>query len=112
MYRASLLAAPSIVAANGDTEGLPINLCEAQAIGLPITGFCGPGVSEAVVDRQTALLAPPGDERALAEAILCLLTDKCLASRLAAAGRRRAEEHFSLEAQTAHLEDLYTEALG
>jgi len=112
MYRASLIVAPSIVAASGDTEGLPITLCEAQAIGLPIAGFRGPGVSEAVVERQTALLVSPGDEHALAEAISCLLTDPCLAGRLAAGGRRRAEEHFSLEAQTAHLEDLYTEALG
>ena len=111
MHRASLLAAPSIVAANGDTEGLPINLCEAQAIGLPIAAFRGPGVSEAVVENETALLGPPGDERALADAISCLLTDTCLAQRLSAAGRRRAEEHFSLEAQTARLEDLYSETL-
>lgn len=111
MHRASLLAAPSIVAANGDTEGLPINLCEAQAIGLPIAAFRGPGVSEAVVENETALLAPPGDERALADAISCLLTDTCLAKRLSVAGRRRAEGHFSLEAQTARLEDLYSETL-
>lgn len=111
MYRASLLAAPSIIAASGDTEGLPITLCEAQAIGLPIAGFRGPGVSEAVVENETALLVSPGDERALAEAISCLLTDPALAGRFAAAGRSRAETHFSLEAQTARLEDLYTEAL-
>ncbi len=112
MYRASLLAAPSIIAASGDSEGLPINLCEAQAIGLPIAAFRGPGVSEAVVENETALLVPPGDDSALAEAISALLTDSCLAARLAAAGPRRAQQHFSLEAQTARLEDLYTEALG
>lgn len=112
MYRSTLLAAPSIVAANGDTEGLPINLCEAQAVGLPIAGFQGPGVSEAVIDGETALLAHPGDERALAEAISCLLSDKCLTKRLAAAGRHRAEAHFNLETQTARLEDLYTESLS
>jgi glycosyltransferase involved in cell wall biosynthesis len=112
MYRASLLVAPSIVAASGDTEGLPITLCEAQAVGLPIAGFRGPGVSEAVLENETALLVPAGDERALAEAISCILTDTCLAKRLAAAGPRRAEEHFNLGTQTDHLEDLYTEALG
>jgi glycosyltransferase involved in cell wall biosynthesis len=112
MYRATLLAVPSIVAANGDTEGLPINLCEAQAIGLPIAGFQGPGVSEAVIDGETALLAPAGDERALAKAISCLLSDKCLTKRLAIAGCRRAQAHFNLETQTARLEDLYTESLS
>lgn len=112
MYRATLLAAPSIVAANGDTEGLPITICEAQAVGLPVAGFHGPGVSEAVIDGETALLTPPGDEHALADAVSCLLSDQCLTKRLAAAGRRRAEEHFNLETQTARLEDLYTEALS
>jgi glycosyltransferase involved in cell wall biosynthesis len=112
MYRAALLVVPSIVATNGDTEGLPINLCEAQAIGLPVAGFHGPGVSEAVIDGETALLAPAGDERALAEAISCLLSDKCLTKRLTTAGCRRAEAHFNLETQTARLEDLYSEALS
>jgi glycosyltransferase involved in cell wall biosynthesis len=112
MYRAALLVVPSIAAANGDTEGLPINLCEAQAIGLPVAGFHGPGVSEAVLDGETALLTPAGDERALADAISCLLSDNCLTKRLTAAGRQRAEAHFDLATQTAHLEDLYTEALS
>jgi glycosyltransferase involved in cell wall biosynthesis len=111
MYRASVLAVPSIVATNGDTEGLPINLCEAQAVGLPIAAFAGPGVSEAVVADQTALLVAPGNHSALAAAIIRILEDSALATRLAAAGRRRAEQSFSLEKQTACLEDLYTEAL-
>lgn len=111
MYRASVLAVPSVVAASGDTEGLPITLCEAQAIGLPVAAFDGPGVSEAIAAGETGLLVQAGDERALAEAIACILQDAALAKRLAIEGRRRAEEHFSLERQTARLEDLYTEAL-
>lgn len=112
MHRASLIAAPSIVASNGDTEGLPITLCEAQAIGLPVVGFRGPGVAEAVVENETALLVPSRDERALAEGMNTVLGDPDLGVRLAVAGRRRAEALFSLETQTARLEDLYTEALG
>jgi len=111
MYRSTLLAFPSIVASNGDTEGLPITLCEAQAIGLPIAAFEGPGVYEAVIANETALLVPPRDEPALAGAISALLSDSSLAAGLAAAGRRRAEALFSLETQTAKLEDLYSEVL-
>ncbi|HEX4006914.1 MAG TPA: glycosyltransferase [Acidobacteriaceae bacterium] len=111
MHRASVLAATSVVAANGDTEGLPIVLCEAQAIGLPIAAFHGPGVDEAVVDQETALLSPSGDHAALADCIDALLNDPALAASLAAAGRRRAETHFSLSTQTALLEDIYDELL-
>jgi glycosyltransferase involved in cell wall biosynthesis len=111
MHRASVLAAPSIVAASGDTEGLPIVLCEAQAIGLPIAGFEGPGVSEAVVPCESALLAPSGDDATLADCISAILTDHDLGSRLAAAGRLRAEKYFSLAAQTAQLEAIYDEIL-
>jgi len=111
MHRASVLAAPSVVAADGDSEGLPIVLCEAQAIGLPIAGFEGPGVSEAVVPCESALLAPSGDEATLADCISAILTDQDLAARLACAGRRRAEKHFSLAAQTAELETIYASIL-
>lgn len=111
MHRASVLAFPSVVASTGDTEGLPIVLCEAQAIGLPIAAFRGPGVEEAVVRNETALLAPSGDDRALAEKISIILSDTDVAARLAAAGRMRAEAHFSLATQTARLEDLYAELI-
>jgi glycosyltransferase involved in cell wall biosynthesis len=112
MHRASVLAFPSVVASTGDTEGLPIVLCEAQSIGLPIAAFDGPGVEEAVVAGETALLVPAGDDRALSDAISAILSDTDLAVRLAAAGRQRAETHFSLATQTARLEDLYAELLA
>ena len=111
MHRATVLAAPSIVAADGDAEGLPMVLCEAQAIGLPIVAFRGPGVSEAVVENRTALLVAPGDERAFATCLSVLLDDPNIAARLSAAGRRHAEMRFSLATQTAALEYLYDEVL-
>ena len=111
MHRASVLAAPSIVAADGDSEGLPIVLCEALALGLPIAAFRGPGVSEAVIDNESALLAPSRDDAALADCISAILRDPARAASLAAAGRRRAEQHFSLAAQTALLESVCDELL-
>jgi glycosyltransferase involved in cell wall biosynthesis len=111
MRRASVLAAPSIIAASGDTEGLPIVLCEAQATSLAIAGFRGPGTSEAVIEDETARLVESGDHRALAESISVLLADPVLASRLGAAGRRRVERFFSLATQTALLEKTYLEVL-
>jgi glycosyltransferase involved in cell wall biosynthesis len=111
MHRATVLAAPSIVASSGDTEGLPIVLCEAQAMALPIAAFRDPGISEAVIDQETALLSPSADHAALAENICAILANPDLAARLGAAGHRRAQQHFSLATQTALLETTYDEVL-
>jgi glycosyltransferase involved in cell wall biosynthesis len=110
MRRAALVAVPSVVAANGDSEGLCTVACEAQAMGVPVVGFRGPGI--AVVDCETGLLVPERDEGALAEAMLTLLRDEALAARMGAAGRRHVEQFFNLRTQTALLEKKYDEVLG
>jgi colanic acid/amylovoran biosynthesis glycosyltransferase len=112
MRRAQMLVAPSVVAKNGDCEGLPTVLCEAQAMGLPVVAFREPGVTEAVVDGETALLVDPGDDEGLGTAILRLSQDALLQARLGAAGRRRAEKFFDLRRQTELLEDKYNEVLA
>ena len=89
MYRASLLVAPSIRIARGNSEGLGLTACEAQAIGLPVAGFHGTGIDEAVADGETGILVPAGSDQALAEAISCILSDASLSARLGAGGRRR-----------------------
>lgn len=106
MHRATLLAAPSIVTPDGISEALNMAVCEAQAMALPVVGFRGAGVEEAVTDQQTALLVEPGDDPALADAICAILDDSAPAARLGAAGRSRVEANFSLVAQTARFEDL------
>jgi glycosyltransferase involved in cell wall biosynthesis len=112
MRRAQVLAAPSVVARNGDTEGLPLVLCEAQAMGLSIAGFRGPGVNEAVIDGETAMPVDSPDHHALATTILRLFEDSQLQARITAAGRQHAEKYFDLRTQTALLENKYDEVLS
>ena len=110
MCRASVVAVPSVVATNGDSEGLCLVVCEAQAVGLPVVAFRGPGIE--VVDGETGLLVPQRDENALAHALLALLQNESLAARMGAAGRRRVERLFNLRRQTALLEEQYDQVLG
>jgi glycosyltransferase involved in cell wall biosynthesis len=110
MWKAAVVAVPSVVASNGDSEGLCLVACEAQAMGLPVVAFCGPGIE--VVDGETGLLVPARDEAALAEALLAVLHDEALAARMGAAGRRRAERLFNLRTQTMILERRYDEVLS
>lgn len=110
MHRASVVAVPSIIAANGDSEGLCLVVLEAQAMGLPVVAFHGPGIE--VIDGETGLLVSQRDEGALADALLALLQNEPLAARMGAAGRRRVERFFNLRRQTALLEEQYDEVLG
>lgn len=110
MRSAAVVAVPSVVAANGDSEGLCTVVCEAQAIEVPVVGFRGPGI--AVVDGETGLLVPERDERALAEALLTVLRDEALALRMGTAGRKHVEREYNLRTQTAVLEGKYDEVLS
>jgi glycosyltransferase involved in cell wall biosynthesis len=64
------------------------------------------------IRNSSELLVNSGDERALAEAILLILSDAALRSGLADAGRWHAEVCFDLHRQTALLEEKYLEVLS
>jgi glycosyltransferase involved in cell wall biosynthesis len=72
------------------SEGLPRVVIEAFARGRPVIGSDAGGIPDAVVDGSNGLLVPPGDEKALADAIVRLAGDRGLADRLAAGARGSA----------------------
>jgi glycosyltransferase involved in cell wall biosynthesis len=70
-------------------------LTEAMAHGVPCIGTTVQSVPEILDHGRAGILVPPSDVDALAEAIVTLLEDDLLASRLAAHGRRRVEQHYT-----------------
>ncbi|MFH1259482.1 MAG: asparagine synthase (glutamine-hydrolyzing), partial [Elusimicrobiota bacterium] len=78
----------------GYIEGFGIVFLEASACGKPIVAGKTGGVVDAVIDNLTGLLVEPSNEKEIVEKILLLLTDKALAAKLGAAGRKRAMEEF------------------
>jgi glycosyltransferase involved in cell wall biosynthesis len=93
LYRsASLFVLPS------DEEGLGIVILEAMASGLPVVSTASGGPSAAVTDGETGFLTPVGDQSALQSAMERLIFDPELSERFGAAGRRAAEERFSIAA--------------
>lgn len=70
------------------------------------------GLPEIVADRETGLVVPPGDERALADALVALASDPERVRAMGAAARRRAVEEFSAEAAAAGVEAVYREELA
>ena len=67
-----MLVAPSVIAADGSRDGIPMVLKEALALGVPVVASDAVGNPEVVEDAWGALY-PAGDQRALAEALRALL---------------------------------------
>jgi glycosyltransferase involved in cell wall biosynthesis len=77
-------------------EGFSFPAVEAMACGVPLVSTTGGALPEVVgPDGRAALLVPPGDSIALADAISRVLEDSRLAARLGDHGRQRVLRHFS-----------------
>jgi glycosyltransferase involved in cell wall biosynthesis len=69
---------PSVTAKSGDQEGLPVTLLEAAAAGAFVIASDLPGINEVIRDRETGLLVPQADAKALLAAIQTALSDQKL----------------------------------
>ena len=105
---AAVLAAPCIVGADGNRDGLPTVILEGLALGTPVVATPVTGIPEAVVDGHTGLLVPEGDAPALAGALGRLLDDPDLRCRLADAGRRHVEANFDSRVNVRQLREVMT----
>jgi glycosyltransferase involved in cell wall biosynthesis len=84
-------------------------LLEALQTGRAIVASGVDGIVEDVVDGDSALLVPPGDEAALARALARLLTDGALRARLGRRARQTFEARFSAEVFADSLGKVYDE---
>jgi glycosyltransferase involved in cell wall biosynthesis len=104
-YRgADLFILNSRIADDGDRDGLPNVLMEAQSQRLPVIATNLAGIPELVIDGETGVLVPADDAPALARAIERLLRDPSLRERLAGAGYQRVRTMFAMDRGIADLE--------
>ena len=76
-------------------EGLPRTLPQALACGKPVVAFDVDGAREVCLDGQTGFLIRAEDSIALADAVIQLLQDKALATRMGEQGRELVKERFA-----------------
>jgi glycosyltransferase involved in cell wall biosynthesis len=81
---AQLLAAADVFALPSKVESFGLSLLEASAAGVPVVCSNSGGVPEVFQDGFNALLYPPGDDNAMAKAIICLIQDGELAKMISA----------------------------
>ena len=103
-YRAAdLFALASRVAQDGDRDGLPNVLMEAQSQGLPCVATDVSAIHELIDNGRTGVLVEPEAPAALAAALRKLMLDPDGRRLLGEAGRVRVAEEFGLQANISRL---------
>ncbi len=92
-----LLRLMDLVMLTSHVEAAPVTILEAMATGRPFVAPAVGSIGELIVQGQTGLVVPPGDEEALAQAVLMLLGDARLREQMGQAARQRAVRHYSVE---------------
>jgi glycosyltransferase involved in cell wall biosynthesis len=88
-------------------EGMSNAVLEYMAAGRPVVATDVGANRQLLGDGKFGMLVPPGDPAALAAAIGGLLADPATANRLAVAGRRHVQEHYSRDAMRRRFEAFY-----
>ena len=99
---------PSLTAADGRQDGIPVALMEAIACGLPVIASRLSGIPELVREDESGALAEPGDASDLALAMARLIDGRLRLDPLAA--RQRIERDFNITRTSARMVELFRES--
>jgi colanic acid/amylovoran biosynthesis glycosyltransferase len=108
MQTADAFLLPSKTAPNGNREGTPTVLVEAQATGLPCVTTRHAGIPEMIPEAHHDLVVPEGNVAALADT-LCTLATRPVddLAEMAKLGRQKVEQDFNLSGEVEKLSGLY-----
>jgi len=94
------------------SEGFPRTIMEAMAMGKPVISTNVGGIAEFLKDDSKLIVVPPGDPKALAEAIRSLLSSNKLRETLSERGRRYVYECHSMHNNIMGLMSVYESILS
>lgn len=93
-------------------EGLPVAVSEAMLAGVPMIVTDIEPLMEATNNGEFAEVFPASDEKALADRMRTLLSDKSRRKQLAGSAKAFAEANFSIDAHLRDLTELYRKLLN
>ena len=108
-YNSDLYVLPSVTASDGDKEGTPVSLIEAQSTGLPILSTIHSGIPEAVLNYKSGFLVNEKDSEAIYEKIMRLIGDIKLRKKFGKRGNIFVAQNYDKEKQAKKLLNLYRE---
>jgi glycosyltransferase involved in cell wall biosynthesis len=106
---ADIFIGPSIITADGDTEGQGVVFLEAMASGTAVIASDVGGIKDAVRDNITGLLVPEKNPQAIAEKVLTLAKNKQLKEKLTQNALELVRSDYSGEQSSQKLLTLYTQ---
>jgi len=107
-----ILAAVDFLVVPSLLEGFPMITLEAMAMAKPIIATNIDGITEQIKDGENAILVPPRDPAALANAIIRVLGDRKSAQQMGMAAREKVAQEFSVEKMVSETEKVYTDLLN
>lgn len=111
MQKARIFCLPSITASNGDREGLPNVIKEAQLCGIPVITSAFGGATEGIINNETGFSFPEKNIDELAEKILLLSKDDKLVWKMSSSAVEFAKHRFDIRKCTMNLESYYNEII-
>jgi colanic acid/amylovoran biosynthesis glycosyltransferase len=106
MGKSDIFVFPSIVATDGQMDGIPVSLMEAMAAGKPVIASSISGIPELVHHEVSGLLVDAAHPERVAQAITRLVRDPALRERMGAAGRQKVRHAFDVRRNVAALINL------
>jgi len=106
-----VLVQPSVVAPDGDMDGIPNTLIEAMALGIPVVTTSLSGIPELVIDGVTGVVVSPDDPDELAAGLRKVIEDPEAARRRAVAGLAKVGAEFDIACSAAAMASLLERSL-
>jgi colanic acid/amylovoran biosynthesis glycosyltransferase len=94
--QSDIFVLPSIVATDGQMDGIPVSLMEAMAAGKPVIAASISGIPELVRHEVSGLLVDAAHPERVAQAITRLVRDPKLRERMGRAGQQKVRQAFDV----------------
>ncbi|MDF1845457.1 MAG: glycosyltransferase, partial [Rubripirellula sp.] len=107
LHESHIAIHPSVVANNGDEEGIPNALKESMSTAMPAIATRHSGIPELVIDGETGYLTAERDSAALAACIVRVIDDAERWHRVGIAARRHVESNYHVERIISQLTTIY-----
>ncbi|WP_207060997.1 glycosyltransferase family 4 protein [Motiliproteus sp. SC1-56] len=96
----------SVKAQDGDCEGTPVSILEAQSMGLPVVATRHAGIADVIVDNETGYLSEERDIKSMSKHMVNILREPAEARKLGSRGAKRVRHFYSMDKSIDNLKSI------